>query len=123
MDSLETVREATALADWVALHERRLTTIYITHGHADHDLGLMASGDVAYNHCHMYVGATTADIRAEWIAASTSWRRSTPPPSPVTRIRPAAIHPRSWPSPAATSNTADSSARRPCPIGSCSTLW
>lgn len=29
----------------------------------------MASGDVAYNHCHMYVGATTADIRAEWIAA------------------------------------------------------
>jgi glyoxylase-like metal-dependent hydrolase (beta-lactamase superfamily II) len=33
------------------------------------DLGLIVSGDVAYNHCHMYVGATTADIRAEWIAA------------------------------------------------------
>jgi glyoxylase-like metal-dependent hydrolase (beta-lactamase superfamily II) len=99
------------------LHDRRLTTIYITHGHGDHysglgqiadtnplaealdaghfelealplevietghtdtadstslyapDLGLMVSGDVAYNHCHMYVGATTADGRAEWIAA------------------------------------------------------
>src|SRR5258706_13504251 len=40
VDSLLTVREATALADWVALHERRLTTIYITHGHGDHHLGM-----------------------------------------------------------------------------------
>jgi glyoxylase-like metal-dependent hydrolase (beta-lactamase superfamily II) len=32
-------------------------------------LGLIVSGDVAYNHCHVYVGATTPDIRAEWIAA------------------------------------------------------
>jgi glyoxylase-like metal-dependent hydrolase (beta-lactamase superfamily II) len=157
MDALTTVREATALADWVALHERRLTTIYITHGHTDHylglsvlldrfpdaravataatveqmrtqtspqvlshgdgarypgqiaekvalaeplnggqfeleglplvvietghtdtvdttslhvpDLRLIVSGDVAYNHCHMYVGPTTAVGRAEWIAA------------------------------------------------------
>jgi glyoxylase-like metal-dependent hydrolase (beta-lactamase superfamily II) len=157
VDSLMTVREATALADWVELHDRRLTTIYVTHGHGDHflglsvvldrfpharavatagtvdlmrkqttpqvlnnglrarfpgqiadtiaiaepfdaghleleglpllvieaghtdtvattslhvpDLGLIVSGDVAYNHCHMFVGATTADSRAEWIAA------------------------------------------------------
>jgi glyoxylase-like metal-dependent hydrolase (beta-lactamase superfamily II) len=157
VESLMTIREATALADWVALHDRRLTTIYITHGHGDHylglsvvldrfpdaraiataetveqmrkqmapqalddglrarfpgqitdqsalaepldaghfeleglplvvietghtdgvdttslyvpDLGLIVSGDVAYNHCHMYVGATTANSRAEWIAA------------------------------------------------------
>jgi glyoxylase-like metal-dependent hydrolase (beta-lactamase superfamily II) len=40
VDALCTVREATALADWVALHDRRLTTIYITHGHGDHWLGL-----------------------------------------------------------------------------------
>ena len=33
------------------------------------DLGLIVSGDVAYNHCHMYVGGTTAERRAEWIAA------------------------------------------------------
>src|SRR5215472_12545968 len=33
------------------------------------DLGLVVSGDVVYNHCHMYVGATTTDSRAEWIAA------------------------------------------------------
>jgi glyoxylase-like metal-dependent hydrolase (beta-lactamase superfamily II) len=156
VDPLMTIREATALADWVALHDRRLTTIYITHGHGDHylglpvvldrfpdarvaaapgtvrhmrqqdnqppdnslrtrfpgqiadnvplpeplespgiqlegsaievietghtdtldttslhvpDLGLIVSGDVAYNHCHMYVGDTTADGRADWIAA------------------------------------------------------
>jgi glyoxylase-like metal-dependent hydrolase (beta-lactamase superfamily II) len=157
VDALMTVREATALADWVALHDRRLTTIYITHGHGDHylglsvllsrfpnaravatagtvalmrtlsspqalnpealnndrarfpgqialaapldtdhfelegltlqvietghtdtvdttalyvpDLGLIVSGDVVYNHCHMYVGATTAASRVEWIAA------------------------------------------------------
>jgi glyoxylase-like metal-dependent hydrolase (beta-lactamase superfamily II) len=36
VDALCTVREATALADWVALHDRRLTTICITHGHFDH---------------------------------------------------------------------------------------
>lgn len=156
VDPLMTVREATALSDWVALHDRRLTTIYITHCHGDHylglpvvlgrfpdarvvattrtvrlmqqqdaqalddslrarfpgqiadtipipeplkspqirlegsaidvieaghtdtldttslhvpDLGLIVSGDVAYNHCHMFVGATTKDGRAEWIAA------------------------------------------------------
>jgi glyoxylase-like metal-dependent hydrolase (beta-lactamase superfamily II) len=156
VDPLMTVSEATALAGWVALHQRRLTMIYITHGHADHyyglpvvldrfpdaqavataatveqmrmqatpqqlngyrawfpgqivdtmalaepldadhfeleghslhvietghtdtadttalhvpDLGLIVSGDVAYNHCHMYVAATTTASRAEWIAA------------------------------------------------------
>jgi glyoxylase-like metal-dependent hydrolase (beta-lactamase superfamily II) len=156
VDPLMTVREATALADWVALHDRTVTTIYITHGHGDHylglpvvldqfrdaqvmaaagtvrqmlqpdtqaldnslrasfpgqiadtiplpeplnqpeiqlegsaievieaghtdtlettclhvpDLGLIVSGDVAYNHCHMYVGDTTPESRAEWITA------------------------------------------------------
>jgi len=29
----------------------------------------VVTGDVAYNNCHMYVGASTPDIRAEWIAA------------------------------------------------------
>jgi glyoxylase-like metal-dependent hydrolase (beta-lactamase superfamily II) len=154
VDALMTVREAAALADWIELHDRRLTTVYITHGHGDHysglsvvldrfpgaravatagtveqmrngsatahpyrewfpgqladttplaepldaghfeldglplevietghtdtvdstslyvpDLGLVVAGDVAYNHCHMYVGPSTADSRAEWIAA------------------------------------------------------
>ena len=157
VDALTTVREATALANWIELHDRRLTTIYITHGHGDHylglpvlldhfpgarvlatkgtielmrksttpqildpgfrawfpgqlsdrlvlpepldsmqfeiegrplvvvetghtdavnstslyvpDIGLIVSGDVAYNHCHMFVGATTPESRNEWVAA------------------------------------------------------
>ena len=35
-----TVAEAETLADWVALHNRNLETIYITHGHFDHFYGL-----------------------------------------------------------------------------------
>jgi glyoxylase-like metal-dependent hydrolase (beta-lactamase superfamily II) len=40
IDTLTTVAEAQALADWIALHHRNLTTIYITHGHFDHFAGL-----------------------------------------------------------------------------------
>src|SRR3954447_7401673 len=40
IDALTTSAEAEALADWVALHHRNLTTIYITHGHVDHLTGL-----------------------------------------------------------------------------------
>jgi glyoxylase-like metal-dependent hydrolase (beta-lactamase superfamily II) len=40
VDTLTTVAEAEALADWVALHHRNLRMIYITHGHADHFYGL-----------------------------------------------------------------------------------
>lgn len=154
VDTLSTVAEAEALASWVALHHRNLTTIYITHGHFDHYAGLnvllqrfpdaraiatpksvhqmrehsdtiplfrkcwpgqlpasitipepyeeevftleghelriieqghtdavdstslyvpsidlVVSGDVVYNKCHMYVGDTTAESRANWIGA------------------------------------------------------
>jgi glyoxylase-like metal-dependent hydrolase (beta-lactamase superfamily II) len=40
IDALLTVPEASVLADWIALHGRTLTTIYITHGHFDHFYGL-----------------------------------------------------------------------------------
>jgi len=40
VDTLATVAEAEALAQWVSLHHRNLTTIYITHGHFDHYAGL-----------------------------------------------------------------------------------
>ncbi|MFE5034340.1 MBL fold metallo-hydrolase [Streptomyces sp. NPDC056683] len=154
VDTLTTVAEAEALANWVALHHRNLTTIYITHGHIDHyaglsvllqrfpdaraiatpksvelmraqsprmsayrklwpgqlpatialpdpydgdvftledhelriiqqgrtdaadstslhvpEIGLVVGGDVVYNQCHMFVGATTPESRQEWIAA------------------------------------------------------
>jgi glyoxylase-like metal-dependent hydrolase (beta-lactamase superfamily II) len=154
VDTLTTAAEAEALASWVALHHRNLTTIYITHGHFDHFAGLsvllqrfpeaqaiatpksvelmrknfqlmplvrkrwpgqlparivfpepydsvvftleghelriieqgrtdavdttslhvpsidlVVGGDVFYNQCHMYVGDTTPESRANWIAA------------------------------------------------------
>jgi glyoxylase-like metal-dependent hydrolase (beta-lactamase superfamily II) len=75
------------IADTIALAEpldaghfelEELPLVVIETGHTDTvdttslyvpDLGLIVSGDAAYNHCHMYVGATTAGSRAEWIAA------------------------------------------------------
>jgi glyoxylase-like metal-dependent hydrolase (beta-lactamase superfamily II) len=40
VDVMATVAEAEALAAWVALHNRNLETIYITHAHFDHFYGL-----------------------------------------------------------------------------------
>ena len=40
VDAFMTVKQANALADWVASKNKNLTTIYITHGHGDHWFGL-----------------------------------------------------------------------------------
>src|SRR6204780_5616704 len=40
VDAMCTVAEAKALAEWIALHNRNLETIYITHAHFDHFYGL-----------------------------------------------------------------------------------
>ncbi len=40
VDAMTTVVEAEALAAWIALHNRNLETIYITHAHFDHFYGL-----------------------------------------------------------------------------------
>lgn len=40
VDSFMTVKQANALADWVAARGKNLTTIYITHGHGDHWFGV-----------------------------------------------------------------------------------
>ena len=40
VDAYMTVKQANALADWVASLGRNLTTIYITHGHGDHWFGV-----------------------------------------------------------------------------------
>jgi glyoxylase-like metal-dependent hydrolase (beta-lactamase superfamily II) len=40
VDAFTTVKQANALADWVAASGKNLTTIYITHGHGDHWFGV-----------------------------------------------------------------------------------
>jgi len=40
VDAFMTVRQASALADWVGSKQKNLTTIYITHGHGDHWFGV-----------------------------------------------------------------------------------
>ncbi|HEY9227509.1 MAG TPA: MBL fold metallo-hydrolase, partial [Gemmatimonadaceae bacterium] len=39
VDALLTVKEAEALVTWIDVHDKRLTTIYATHGHGDHCFG------------------------------------------------------------------------------------
>src|ERR1700726_429032 len=40
VDAFMTVKQANALADWVAAKNKNMTTIYITHGHGDHWFGV-----------------------------------------------------------------------------------
>ena len=40
VDAFTTIKQANALADWVAASGKNLTTIYITHGHGDHWFGV-----------------------------------------------------------------------------------
>jgi glyoxylase-like metal-dependent hydrolase (beta-lactamase superfamily II) len=42
VDTLLTIEQAKALAEWVVAHGKNLTTIYVTQGHGDHFFGLGA---------------------------------------------------------------------------------
>jgi len=60
VDAFMTVKQATALADWVASKHKNLTTIYITHGHGDHWFGV---GTVLERFPHARVVATSNTIK------------------------------------------------------------
>src|ERR1700749_3832672 len=42
VDPLMTVEQGMAVADWVSITGKSLTTVYVTHGHGDHWFGLAA---------------------------------------------------------------------------------
>src|SRR5260370_1425326 len=42
VDPLMTVEQGMAVADWVSTTGKNLTTVYVTHGHGDHSVGLGA---------------------------------------------------------------------------------
>ena len=60
VDAFMTVKQATALADWVASKHKNLTTIYITHGHGDHWFGV---GTILGRFPHARVVATPNTIK------------------------------------------------------------
>ena len=66
VDAMLTVAEAEALADWVALHNRNLETIYITHAHFDHFYGLGILLD-------RFPGARAIATRKTWDAMRMSF--------------------------------------------------
>ena len=43
VDAFMTIKQADALANWIAASRKSLTTIYITHGHGDHWFGMESS--------------------------------------------------------------------------------
>ncbi|MDT5238465.1 MAG: hypothetical protein QOD97_663 [Mycobacterium sp.] len=110
VDTLATVAEAEALADWVAL------SLHVP------SIDLVVGGDVLYNQCHMYVGDTTPESRRNWIEAldrlAALPRRS---PSPDTRNRVRPICHRRYRTASATSKTSADYRRAPQPTKNCST--
>jgi glyoxylase-like metal-dependent hydrolase (beta-lactamase superfamily II) len=67
VDTLATYDQVEALANWIDTRGRRLSRIYITHGHGDHWLGL----DRLIQRFPVATGLATAEVlaRAEFEAA------------------------------------------------------
>jgi glyoxylase-like metal-dependent hydrolase (beta-lactamase superfamily II) len=60
VDAFMTVKQANALADWVASKNKNLTIIYITHGHGDHWFGI---GTLLERFPNARVVATTSAVQ------------------------------------------------------------
>src|SRR5271170_6381606 len=79
VDTFISDEQTAQLADWIAASERRLSTIYITHGHADHFFGLKLLRDrfpeTRAIAMPQVVDAMQAALRPELVE---NWRRRFP---------------------------------------------
>jgi glyoxylase-like metal-dependent hydrolase (beta-lactamase superfamily II) len=80
VDAFMTVKQANALADWVASKGKNLTSIYITHGHGDHWFGV---GTVLERFSKARVVATPNTVKVMRLNASLqaldgTWKRGFP---------------------------------------------
>jgi len=84
-DPAMTIEQARALGDWVAAHDRRLTDIFVTHGHGDH---WFAAGLIAERFGARVVASagTIAQMHANLAIRPLLWDKvyAGIPPSPVT---------------------------------------
>lgn len=74
-DALMTIDQPRGLANWITASGKNLTTVYITHGHGDHWLGLGAvlerfpdARTVALPTVVEYIQASTPQRLATWNA-------------------------------------------------------
>jgi glyoxylase-like metal-dependent hydrolase (beta-lactamase superfamily II) len=65
--------EAEALADWIALHNRSLETIYITHAHFDHFYGLSVLLDRFPGARAIATPKTVNAMQMSFIPQSSGW--------------------------------------------------
>jgi glyoxylase-like metal-dependent hydrolase (beta-lactamase superfamily II) len=86
-DPAMTIEQAGALGDWVAAHDRRLTDIFVTHGHGDH---WFAAGLLAERFGARVVASagTIAQMHANLAIRPLLWDKvyAGIPPSPVIAV-------------------------------------
>jgi glyoxylase-like metal-dependent hydrolase (beta-lactamase superfamily II) len=93
VDTLVTVDQVDALAEWVRGFGKRITGVYITHGHSDHWIGLARLQD----HFPEARGIATAEVvaRAQFEATnpglSAYWQASFPGELPKNTVLPEAL--------------------------------
>ena len=93
VDTLVTVDQVDALAEWVRGFGKRITGVYITHGHSDHWIGLARLQD----HFPEARGIATTEVvaRARFEATNPGlagyWQASFPGELPKTTVLPEAL--------------------------------
>jgi glyoxylase-like metal-dependent hydrolase (beta-lactamase superfamily II) len=95
VDPLTTVSEAEALVAWVKLFNRRLTKIYITHGHLDHFAGISIIKKY-FPEVRAIATPETVKLANKQIATQDTYRKRWPGQLPAQIIAPEAYYQNSF---------------------------